>query len=236
MPSGGVGGAAAAAGASGSDATVGMCVKGQVKASEVVFIGTSVIAAGTTPQETAALARTAGTIGASESYRSYAQVGAELIPTGGTTIQTIPSQFMTAASAGAVKVVLMEGGINDLEWGGACAKGADDAACMQLVVTVQTLFKTMKDAGVKEVVYFFYPDPSGSMGAALVDAANTLRPKMKAACDGSTDVHCVWVDLRDSWKDHYAMYTSDGIHPTAAGSKATAQAVWDAMVKNCVAQ
>jgi hypothetical protein len=212
------------------------CVKGQVKATEVVFIGTSVIAAGTIQQETSALARKAGTIGENESYRSYAVVGAQLIPTGAAPRQTIPSQFMQAVMEGPAKVVLMEGGINDLLWGGACANGKDDAACTMVVETVQALFKTMKDSGVKDVVYFFYPDPMGSMGSGILEAMNTLRPKMQKACAETTDVRCVWADPRDAWKDHYATYTSDGIHPTADGSKATAKVVWDTMVKTCVAQ
>jgi lysophospholipase L1-like esterase len=226
--SGGAGGVAPAAGAGGKEKPADTCVKGQVKASEVVFIGESFVAAGTIPADTSALARQAGTIGANESYRSYAVSGTQL------TTGEIPSQFAQAVADGPVKVVLMDGGGNDLLWGGRCANGVD-AGCTEVVTVVQTLFKTMKTDGVKDVVYFFYPDPLG-IGASIKDAQDTLRPEMKRACDGAADVRCIWVDQRESWEGHYDTYTSDGIHPTAAGSQASAKQIWEAMVANCVAQ
>jgi lysophospholipase L1-like esterase len=58
---------------------------------------------------------------------------------------------------------------------------------------------------------------------------------MKAICDGLTSPKCYWLDLREIWNGH-SEYTADGIHPTAAGSKATGDAIWEVMVDNCVAQ
>jgi lysophospholipase L1-like esterase len=212
------------------------CVKGQVKASEVVFIGTSVIAAGKIPQDTSDRARMAGVIDANESYRSKAVVGAQIIPDSTSPIEGIPSQFMSAIKEGPVKVVLMEGGINDLLWGGRCKNGDDDAPCMELVATVKKLFMTMQQSGVQDVVYFFYPDPGTFMGQDVKAATNTLRPKMQKVCEEATEVRCVFADPRPAWQGHYDKFTSDGIHPTDAGSEATAKVVWDAMVANCVAQ
>ncbi|MBN1655361.1 MAG: SGNH/GDSL hydrolase family protein [Deltaproteobacteria bacterium] len=231
---GDAGGVAPNAGAGGEENPADTCVKGEIKASEVVFVGTSVIAAGSILADTSALARQAGTINANESYRSYAVVGAQLIPNVGSPITPIPSQFMQAVAEGPVKVILMEGGINDLLWGGRCQNGYDPT-CSEVVSTVDTLFAQMKTDGVTDVVYFFYPDPTGS-GARIKDAMDVLRPEMKKACDEETDVRCVWVDQRESWEGHYDTYTFDGIHPTGAGSQAAANEIWAAMVANCIAQ
>jgi hypothetical protein len=96
-----------AAGTSAGAAAVG-CAKGKIKASEVVFIGESFIAlSGAIPRDTTQLARTAGTIGLAESYRTYAVSGTQLV-TG-----EIPMQFDKAVGEGPVKIVLMDGGGNE---------------------------------------------------------------------------------------------------------------------------
>jgi hypothetical protein len=232
--SSGVGGSAAGGtgGAGGAGAGSGapqMCAKGEIKASEVVFIGESFIAqTGAIPRLTTQLARQASTIGMSESYRSTAVSGTQL------TTGDIPNQFTPAKAAGPVRVVLMDGGGNDLLFGDRC-KGTYDAMCKAVVDVVETMFKQFKTDGVKDVVYFFYPDPMG-IGAQIKEAMDILRPEMKKLCDGTTDVRCIWVDQRESWEGNYDTFTSDGIHPTEAGAMASAKQIWDAMVANCVAQ
>ena len=163
-----------------------------------------------------------------EGYRSYAVSGTQL------TTGDIPQQFTRAVDAGAVRVVLMDGGGNDLLQAGRCQSGFD-ASCKEVVAVVQELFAQMKADGVKDVVYFFYPDPMG-IGANIKTAMDILRPEMKKACDAASDVRCVWVDQRESWEGNYDSFTSDGIHPTDAGSMASAQQIWDAMVAHCIAQ
>jgi lysophospholipase L1-like esterase len=102
-------------------------------------------------------------------------------------------------------------------------------------MVVDTLFKQMGMDGVKDVVYFFYPDPMG-IGANIKDAMDILRPEMQKLCAGASAVRCVWVDQRESWQGHYDKYTSDGIHPTEDGAAASAKQIWQAMVSGCVAQ
>jgi lysophospholipase L1-like esterase len=222
-------GSGGTAGAAGGGAT-GTCQKGMVKASEVVFIGESFIAqTGAIPRLTTKLARDAGTIGASESYRSAAVSGTQL------TTGAIPMQFTSASAASPVKVVLMDGGGNDLLFGTDRCMGSYDARCKEVVDVVHDLFMKMKASGVKDVVYFFYPDPMG-IGANIKAAMDILRPEMQKECEGSTDVRCVWVDQRESWEGNYSSFTSDGIHPTEAGATASAKQIWDAMVAHCIAQ
>lgn len=169
------------------------CMKGTVEATEVVFIGESFIAAtGAIPRFTTQLAREAGAIGMNESYRSFAVSGTQL------TTGAIPMQYQNARREAAVKVVLMDGGGNDLLIGSRCTNGFD-AACKQVVDVVVDLFAEFKTDGVTDVVYFFYPDPMG-IGARIKAAMDILRPEMKKLCDETADVRCVWVDQRESWR------------------------------------
>lgn len=113
--------------------------------------------------------------------------------------------------------------------------GGFDASCKEVVDVVEDMFTQFKTDGVTDVVYFFYPDPMG-IGARIKEAMDILRPEMKKLCDEAAAVRCVWVDQRDTWEGHYDTFTSDGIHPTEEGSKASAQQIWDAMVAHCIAQ
>ena len=147
----------------------------------------------------------------------------------GTTLANnqIPSQYTKAVtSSGTIPYVLMDGGGND------CLINNNGAAAL---TAATSLFQTMATDGTKKIVYFFYPDPIGSNFASLKSCLDALRPQMKALCDGLTSPKCYWLDLRDTWNGH-AEYTDDGIHPTAAGAKATGDVIWASMKTNCVAQ
>ena len=211
-----------------ADAGARTCVRGAVKASEVAIIGESFIAAtNAIPRNLTQRARDAGTIGSNESYRSFAVSGTLL------TNGQIPGQYARAKAQGPVKVVLMDGGGNDLLTGGQCRSGAQ--SCAKILSTLQGLFKQMGADGVTDVLYFFYPDPMG-IGANIKEPMDVLRPLVQKLCAETTDVRCTWVDQRESWNGNYARFTADGIHPTEAGSAASAKQIWDAMVKNCIAQ
>jgi hypothetical protein len=120
----------------------------------------------------------------------------------------------------------MDGGGND------CLINNNGNAALSAATS---LFQTMAQNNTQKVVYFFYPDPVGSGFASLKTCLDSLRPQMKAICDGLTSPKCYWLDLREVWNGH-PEYTSDGIHPTTAGSNATGDAIWEVMVENCVAQ
>jgi hypothetical protein len=95
------------------------------------------------------------------------------------------------------------------------------------------LLAEMAADGVLHVVYAFYPDP---MDASLRAEMDALRPLVETACESSA-VACHWLDLRTIFADHYPEYLqADGLNPSAAGSRATAQAIWSVMQQYCVAQ
>lgn len=166
-------------------------------------------------------AREQGSLGQGESYIDNSVSGTTLAG------NQIPSQYDDAVqeSPDTIKYVLMDGGGND------CIFGDADAAYS----AAESLFTNMAQNGTEKVVYFFYPDPIGSNWASLKSCLDGLRPRMKALCDGLTSPECFWLDQREAWDGH-PEYTSDGIHPTTAGSNASGDAIWEVMVDNCVAQ
>lgn len=219
-PAGGAsaGGSAPTAGSSSGGAS--SCTKG-TKGNEVAVIGESFIAAthGIT-QEIEKQAKAAGSLGQSEHYIDNSVSGTTLAN------NQIPSQYTKAIGMGTIKYVLMDGGGNDC-----LINNNGDAA----LTAATSLFQTMAQNKTEKILYFFYPDPIGSNFSSLKTCLDALRPKMKALCDGLTAPKCYWLDLRPTWMGHND-YTSDGIHPTSAGSVATGDVIWDAMKTYCVAQ
>jgi hypothetical protein len=227
-PGGGSGGVAmggSGMAGGGGASTPGDCTKGQTKGNQVAVIGESFIAAshGITKQIESD-AKAAGSLPQSDSYVDKS-VSGTLLSGGGA--DAIPKQYDRAKSGNMIKYVLMDGGGND------CLQANNGDAAL---AAAQTLFQTMATDKIEKVVYFFYPDPLGSFASgSLKTCLDALRPKMKALCDGLTGPKCYWLDLRTVWDGH-SEYTQDGIHPTAAGDKATGDAIWDVMKTNCVAQ
>ena len=220
----GSGGGKASGGGSGAGGGSGGagCAKGQTKGSEVAVIGESFIAMthGIT-QEIEKKAQAAGSLGKTDHYVDNSVSGTTLAS------NQIPSQYTLAAqSSGTIKYVLMDGGGND------CLINNNGGAAY---TAATSLFQTMAQNHTERVVYFFYPDPVGSGFASLKTCLDALRPRMKSLCDGLTAPKCYWLDLRPTWNGHNE-YTSDGIHPTSAGSIATGDAIWEVMKADCVAQ
>lgn len=206
---------------SGTGGSSAECVKGQTRGNQVAVIGESFIAAthGIT-QQIEKQARANGSLAEGDRYIDNSVSGTTLAN------DQIPSQYRKAAENGMIKYVLMDGGGNDC-----LLRGDGDGA----LAAAESLFETMAKDKVEKVVYFFYPDPIGNQFSSLKSCLDTLRPKMKALCDGLTAPKCYWLDLRPVWNGHNE-YTQDGIHPTSAGSIATGDAVWEVMKENCVAQ
>lgn len=204
----------------GTKAETGECQKGTTKGNEVVIIGESFIAMSSIPEQLTAKAKAAGSLQSNESYIDKSVSGTTL------SNNQIPSQYTGAQASNDIRFVVMDGGGND------CLQANNPTGALN---AAKSLFETMAKDGVEKVQYFFYPDPVGGSFSSLKSCLDTLRPQMQALCEGLTAPKCYWLDLRPTWNGH-GEYTSDGIHPTEAGSTATANVIWDAMVKNCIAQ
>jgi hypothetical protein len=93
----------------------------------------------------------------------------------------------------------------------------------------------MAAEGVEHLIYAFYPNPVNN--STLQARLDVLRPLIQQTTAGSTLRTHLFLDLRPVFEGRYGEYVlSDGIHPTAAGSQATADAIWALMRQNCIAQ
>lgn len=197
------------------------CVVGQTQGNQVVVIGESFIAATRDiTRRIEELARENGSLGQDDNYIDNSVSGTTLIN------NQIPGQYDSAAQSNDIKYVLMDGGGND------CWIHDDDTGALNAAAD---LFENMAQDGVEKVVYFFYPDPVGGQYASLTACLDRLRPEMQALCEGLESPKCYWLDQREIWDGH-PEYTGDGIHPTQAGSYASAEGIWEVMQENCVAQ
>jgi len=202
----------------------------KVKGSEVLVIGESFIAM--SHEITGNLqtnARNAGIINANESFRDNSVSGTRL--SGGIS-PNIPQQYQNAIQQGPVKYVIMDGGGNDCLQSGGTASSSNPEL-QNAVSAAQTLLNKMKSDGVVKVIYFFYPEPQGSYFGDLKAKLDVLRPMIQNVVNSTSNPKCYWLDLRPVFEGKYSQYiTSDGIHPTSAGCKATADAIWKVVQQN----
>jgi hypothetical protein len=127
------------------------------------------------------------------------------------------------------KVVIMDGGGNDILQNPGCAPGC--AQEMQAVADARNFLKQMATDGVQDVVFLFYYDMP-----ALKAGLDWMRPQMRTECEQSP-VPCHFVDVQPLFAGMDAStYTVDGIHPNKASADIIAGAVWSRMQQDCVAQ
>ncbi len=214
----GTGGVAAAGGATVDDD----CKTGETNGAQVLLIGDSFFAASAIAEELATLAVAQGSLPSGDSYLDKSVSGTTLVAGS----NSIPSQYLAAVSAvHDISTVIMTGGGND------CL--ADDISAA--VSAAKDLFGSIAENGTENVVYAFYPDPVGAAWSTYKSCLDSLREEMASLCATRMTPSCYFVDLRAAWNDH-PQYTNDGIHPTREGSEATAEAIWEVMKDNCIAQ
>ena len=203
-----------------------------VNGSDVLIIGESFIALShAISHDLDSIARKAGVLNATDTFRDYAVSGTQL--SGGIS-PSIPLQFTNAKNTRPVKYVIMDGGGNDCL--NASCTTPPLITCQNLqnaMNAAKALLDTMGRNGVLKVIYFFYPDPQGSLQQTLQPKLDTLRPRIQNIVLNQTAPICYWLDLRPAFAGNYSQYIlSDGIHPTAAGSLAAANAIWSVVQTN----
>lgn len=200
----------------------------QINGSDVMVIGDSYFAmSGEIIRALENEARNAGILGANDRFRNNPVSGATLANNG------IPSQYMNGISSGKVKYVIMDGGGNDCLQGWTPAPYNESTPFIKNATdAVTNLLKQMKADGVVKVFYLFYPNPNGDLNG-LKGKLDALRPIMQSTVANATQKpETYFFDIRPAWDGHLSEYTlSDGIHPTTAGSVATAKAMWAEMQK-----
>jgi len=246
-------GAGGSAGAAGGAAIKGPKPKCKRSASQVIVLGDSYLNwfTHTFPED---MSREAG-----EMWRLYAAGGCSLGSGGFCTGLQIPEQLELAiAEDPDIVAGVMTGGGNDilvadgLQFpGGEQCKELKESptmqVCQEIVSTAlsaaEKLMDTAASAGIRDVVYLFYPHiPGGGLAGenpnALLDYA---LPKAKALCDGAQTktqgkLRCHFLDLVPVFNGHPDWFADDGIHQNPLGSAAMAREVMKVMKAACIAQ
>lgn len=199
----------------------GRCVRSQVAANEVLWIGDAwVVVTGSQHTRVRDLARIAGAIGQTEDYVIGAQPA--------TTMAAIANQYaVQEAGATKVKVLIMDGGTWDT-----LMAGGSDASVQSVASTFnQLLADIASDGTVVDIIYYLMPELPNIPGVAA------LRPLLKTACEQSS-VRCQFLDLQTVWSGHpeYTVTVGNVPAPTEAGSLAIGDAIWAIMQRKCIAQ
>jgi hypothetical protein len=169
----------------------------------------------------------------------------------------IPPEFDSAIKADPdAHSILMDGGGNDvlladptLDLLGECQqKGSSTKPNCQKIVAMaidaaDKLMGRMTTAGIRDVVYFFYPHVpantliSGPLPNEILDYALPLTREFcesrEAKSGGKT--RCVFVDLVPVFEGHPDWFNTD-IHPNSKGSAAMAKKIWEVMKDKCIGQ
>jgi hypothetical protein len=229
---GGTAGASSGGASQGGDAGAGgSCTAGGVDGNSVLLIGDSFFAQShAITAELEGLARSSGALQSGQRYQDQSSMldNALALNSNG-----ILGQYTRGKAEASVRVVIMNGGGADLLLGSCDAPYESCPVITNAAAAARDLFAHMAIDGVSNVLYAFYPNPVDATLAQKIDA---FRPLAQRACSESS-VPCHFVDLRTSFAGHYDEYVlSDGINPTAAGARASAAAIWEAMRAYCIAQ
>ena len=192
-----------------------------------------------------------------QTWRLYGEGGASMATGGVATL--IPDQFANAVAENAdIKAVVMDGGGNDIlvpdvMWfnGGNCKNDPNSPnvqVCKDIIQAAvdraYMLMDEMVAAGVRDVIYFFYPHVpnnttlGGTAPNAILDYA---FPIVRDVCDNVESrtngaLRCHFVDMIPVFDGHADYFTSGDIHPSFTGSAAMAAEIWNTMTTQCVAQ
>jgi hypothetical protein len=182
---------------------------------------------------------------AGQTFRHYAVSGTQMI--GGILGPSIPTQYQYAKSDDpAIDIVYMDGGGNDVLLPAIAfdlydCKTCDDfwcelsQSCKDLIDDVYVarvdLFNEMAEDGVQQVVTLgYYPPTQGTFGdlSTLEEACVYGNETTYQSCLVSNLNNCIVIDPTDAFEGNESTYiTSDGIHPTEAGSKVLADMIWE---------
>jgi lysophospholipase L1-like esterase len=229
------------------------CISGPTDAA---IIGDSYVTGALSPALQPALAALYPTAG---QFPNYAVPGTSMA-TGGIT-GLIPPQFDTAiAQHPTLKFTIMDGGGNDIlicnntqfpncatlckQPGSSTQKVCTDIVT-QALAAADALMQKAAAAGVKDVIYFFYPHIPNSNGG-YKEILDYSEPLAKAKCDGAFQesggkLTCHFVSLIKPFADaggdmNPANFAADGIHPSQAGQNIIAQQIYGVMQSRCLGQ
>lgn len=200
---------------------------------------------------------------AGQQWSLYA-VGATSMATGG--LGRIPDQLpMALADNPNLKAIVMTGGGNDILVADTVmfpdavnCTSVPEAPMIEDCQTIvqkalevaETLMDDAADAGIRDVVYFFYPHiPGGGLisGPTPNPILDYALPRAKEVCDSALEktegrMKCHFVDMVPVFEGKTGLFADavseagDGVHPNAMGSLEMAKEIWRVMKQDCVGQ
>jgi len=163
-----------------------------------------------------------------ENIDTYARSGCQL--TGGnilcSRLYSVENQYARADKSG-IRTVVFNGGGNDIQLN-SCRPSL--SACMPLLNELEdriaTLVQKMRNDGIEEIIFLGYYNAVGS--AEDLQDINNYSMNYKAAAYPGMGVK--FIDVRADFAGRESIYiTSDGIHPTAAGSRVLSNRILQAL-------
>ena len=215
---------------------------------EVLFIGDSYseyfLAHRSLASFMESLAVADGALARGDTYRNRAVAGTTLA----TPPAAIQGQWNDAKAMTPIRAVVMSGGGNDvlIDNQQCRAEGSEMRPDCQQVVqnslnAAKGLFESMRESGVSDVLYFWYPHiPGGGLtggerGVSISDYTYPMLVDLAKA--SSTDTfHVFMVPTVEIFEGHPEYFYSDGLHANNVGTQKIADAIWAVMKENCIAQ
>lgn len=190
----------------------------RIKGEQLVVNGESFFAASNITAELTRLAQADGILAPNDNFKQIAVSGAS---------NSSVVQFYKNCNPKPIYLI-SDAGV-DLMTDGHCT----DENCIVIQKCKQILLsylEEMRKNGTKKLLWQIYPDPQNfPVLKTNQDIWAQVVPKVMA---NVTEPKVILVDLRKVWAGHYNQYTSDGIHCTSEGGRATAEAFWKAMKEN----
>ena len=217
---------------------------------EVLFIGDSYSNYDTAHESLASLMTTLaikdGALKQGDMYRDRAVAGTTLAAPPA----AIPSQWDMNKTMKPIKVVVMDGGGNDVLIDNPQCEpdGSEKDPGCQMVVkgsmdALMSMWPDMQKEGVSDVVMFWYPHMPGvgvlnSQGTGNTISDWTLPMIQDLAKSLTNDTFRVWVvPTVDLFEGHPELfYVGDNLHANTMGETKIAEKIWGVMKDNCVGQ
>lgn len=157
---------------------------------------------------------------------TYARSGCQM--NGGNLIcssyYSIPRQYSRASKSG-ITTVIMNGGGNDFLIGDGCGLVVTLSSCMETLLaieeTIENLTNQMKADGMQKIVFLGYYNAPGEPDLHVVNEYSMNYKAANYPAMGITFVETRYAFEGNEWR----YVTSDGIHPTAAGSRVLADLI-----------
>ncbi|HEY5957158.1 MAG TPA: hypothetical protein VIV60_11415 [Polyangiaceae bacterium] len=199
-----------------------------IPAAEVLVLGDSLIELSAFTAQLEHRATLSGILRDGEHFHQQASSLQSLLAEGSLSLN---AQYATVREQVSARLVIMDGGETDMFQELCATEPKYDCPTVRAAVAgASKLLSQMAADGVKDVVYFFYPEPVGHADVKI--RLDVLRPLIENVC-GQSAVACHWVDLREPFAGHDE-YLGDGFVFSDSGAAVAAEVIWQTLRTRCL--